>query len=209
MAAFAKSIILDRLIQDISSRYHLGPKGRSLVEEALEMIARQPGGIDGFLQRFKDAGLTVEVRSWLVGTDPVPLTSQEVEQTLGFSAVGEIADKARVSHRFARTVLGYAIPKIISTLAQSGFLDVAIPTASSRKDEISSHGEEPFPSDELEDGSAVPRFRKLAVPNAAPSLGQLIVPGAALLIVLVDRFLESAHIRGIPSKQHGVYILVQ
>ena len=26
---------------------------------------------------------------------------------------------------------------------------------------------------------------------------------------LVDRFLESAHMRGIPSKQHGVYILVQ
>jgi glutathione S-transferase len=26
---------------------------------------------------------------------------------------------------------------------------------------------------------------------------------------LVDRFLESAHMRGIPSKQHGVYIVVQ
>ena len=30
-----------------------------------------------------------------------------------------------------------------------------------------------------------------------------------VLNALVDRFLESAHIRGIPSKQHGVYILVQ
>jgi hypothetical protein len=30
-----------------------------------------------------------------------------------------------------------------------------------------------------------------------------------LALLLVDRFLESAHMRGIPSKQHGVYILVQ
>jgi hypothetical protein len=38
---------------------------------------------------------------------------------------------------------------------------------------------------------------------ASETLATLGLPG------LVDRFLESAHMRGIPSKQHGVYILVQ
>ena len=120
MATFNKPIAFDKLIQEISSRYHLGPKGRSLIEEALDMIAQQPGGIGGFLDRFKAAGFAAKVASWLAGTDLVPLSGQEVEQALGSKSIGEIADKAGVTQRFARTVLGYAIPKIISMLAQSG-----------------------------------------------------------------------------------------
>ena len=45
-----------------------------------------------------------------------------------------------------------------------------------------------------------------------PVTGQIgLACGFATIVPdeLVDRFLESAHIRGIPSKQHGVYILVQ
>jgi hypothetical protein len=55
MATFGKPISFEKLIQEISSRYHLGPKGRSLVEEALDLIAEHPGGISGFLDRFKAA----------------------------------------------------------------------------------------------------------------------------------------------------------
>ena len=182
MATFNKPIAFDKLIQEISSRYHLGPKGRSLIEEALDMIAQQPGGIGGFLDRFKAAGFAAKVASWLAGTDLVPLSGQEVEQALGSKSIGEIADKAGVTQRFARTVLGYAIPKIISMLAQSGV--VAIPTASSRVDEIPQREEEQFPSGDLEDSGVVPWFRKLVVPGAAPRFGPLVVPGAALVIML-------------------------
>ncbi len=167
MVTFNKPIAFDKLIQEISSRYHLGPKGRSLIEEALDMIAQQPGGIGGFLDRFKAAGFAAKVASWLAGTDLVPLSGQEVEQALGSKSIGEIADKAGVTQRFARTVLGYAIPKIISMLAQSGVLGVAIPTASSRVDEIPRREEEQFPSGDVEDSGVVPWFRKLVVPGAA------------------------------------------
>jgi len=111
MATFDKPITFDKLIQDISARYHLGPKSRSLVEETVDIIDRDPGGIDRFLDRLKVAGLTAEVASWLAGADPVPLSGHEVEQTLGPEVITKIADKAGVSARFARTVLGYAIPK--------------------------------------------------------------------------------------------------
>ena len=184
MATINKPIAFDKLIQEISSRYHLGPKGRSLIEEALDMIAQQPGGIGGFLERFKAAGFGAKVASWLAGTDLVPLSWQEVEQALGSKAIGEIADKAGVSQRFARTILGYAIPKIISMLAQSGFLGVAIPTASSRVDEIPQREEEQFPSGDLEDSGVVPWFRKSVARGAAPRFGRLVVPGAALVIML-------------------------
>lgn len=178
MAAF------DKLIQEIGARYHLGPKGSLLVQETLDLIARQPGGTGAFLDRFKDAGFAAEVTTWVGGTDAVPLSGQEVEETLGSGVISEIADKAGISQHFARTILGYAIPKIIGQLAQGGaipsaipavasrFPDLAIPLSASHADEITLPGADQIPSSSMGDG------------GAAPGFGRLLVPGACLLIVV-------------------------
>src|ERR1700730_6698528 len=76
-----KMATLDKLIQEIDSRYRLGPKACPLVQETLGLITGQPGGIDDFLNTFKAAGFAAEVASWLGGTGIVPLSGQEVEQT--------------------------------------------------------------------------------------------------------------------------------
>jgi uncharacterized protein YidB (DUF937 family)/outer membrane protein OmpA-like peptidoglycan-associated protein len=169
----------DKLIQEIGSRYCLGPKAYPLVQETLGLIKRQPGGIGGFVNRFKAAGFAVEVASWLGGPDPVPLSGQEVEQTLGSDVISGIANKIGLSQRFARTILGYAIPKIIVLRAQDGaipsairasassFLDSAIPV-----EEITQPGAEQIRPSRTEHG------------GPAPVLGGLIIPGAALLITL-------------------------
>src|ERR1700730_16885384 len=99
MAAF------DQLIQDIGSQYSLGPKASPLVHEILGLISGQPGGMDGFLNRFKAARFVTEVASWSGGTEVVPLSGQEVEQTLGPDVISEIANKADISQSFARTVM--------------------------------------------------------------------------------------------------------
>src|ERR1700737_2846067 len=78
-----KMTTFDRLIQEIGSRYCLGPKAYPLVEDTLGLIKRQPGGIGGFVNRFKAAGFAVEVASWLNGPDPGPLSGQEGGQALG------------------------------------------------------------------------------------------------------------------------------
>lgn len=169
MAAF------DKLIQEIGSRYCLGPKAYALVHETLGLIKRQPGGIGGFVNRFKAAGFAVEVASWLGGPDPVPLSGQEVEQTLGSDAISGIANKIGVSECFARTILGYTIPKIIVLRAQGGAIPSAIrASASSFRDseEITQHGAEQKRPSRTEHG------------GPAPVLGELIIPIATLLITL-------------------------
>ncbi|MGC2221852.1 MAG: OmpA family protein [Methylocella sp.] len=183
MATFDK-LTFDKLIQEIGARYHLGPKGRLLVQETLDLIDRQPGGIGGFLDRFKAAGFTAEVASWVGGTEAVALSGQEVEKTLGSGVISEIADKAGVSQRFARTILGYAIPKIIGQLAQGGALPSAIPSAASSFPELtiplsSSHtGEITLPgAEQIRPGS-------MEGAAAAPGLGRLIIPAGCLLITL-------------------------
>jgi OOP family OmpA-OmpF porin len=169
MATFDKLITFDNLIQEISTRYHLGSKGRSLIQETVDLIVREPGGISGFLGRFKAAGFGAEVASWLGGTDAVPLSGQEVEETLGSGVISEIADKAGISQRFARTILGYAIPKIIGQLAQGGFVDLAIP--SPHADEITLPGAAQILSSSMGGGGA-------------PGLGRLLIPGVCLLLTL-------------------------
>ncbi len=54
----------DELIAEIDSRYSLGPKASPLVQETVGLISGQPGGISGFLDRFKAAGFAAEVASW-------------------------------------------------------------------------------------------------------------------------------------------------
>jgi OmpA-OmpF porin, OOP family len=173
----------DKLIQEIGSRYCLGPKASPLVEETLGLIKRQPGGIGGFVNRFKAAGFAVEVASWLGGPDPVPLSGQEVEQTLGSDVIRGIANKIGVSQRFARTILGYAIPKIIVLRAQGGAIPPAISAwaASFRDSAIHSF----TPINEITQHRAEQiRPSRTEHSGAAAGLRPLLIPGAALLITL-------------------------
>ena len=76
----------DKLIQEIGSRYCLGPMAYPLVQETLRMISGLPGGVSGFVSRLKAEGFAVEVASWLEGSDPVPLSGEEVPLVPGCQA---------------------------------------------------------------------------------------------------------------------------
>jgi uncharacterized protein YidB (DUF937 family)/TolA-binding protein len=173
----------DELIQDIGSQYSLGPKASLLVQETIGLISGQPGGIGGFLDRFKAAGFVAEVASWSGGTEVVPLLGQEVEKTLGSDVISEIANKVGISQSFARTIMGYAIPKIIILLAQgeavppaipaseSSFLDSAVPLASSPVEEIPQPGALQIRPTRTEHFAAAPR-------KAPPRFKQLFSYGS-------------------------------
>jgi uncharacterized protein YidB (DUF937 family) len=116
----------DDLVQEIDSRYCLGPKASQLVQEAFRLINDQPGGADGLLERFEADGFAAEVASWSEGSGPMPLSGQEVEQTLGPGVIGELANRVGLNPNFVKTILGYALPEII-VLAKGGAVPRAIP----------------------------------------------------------------------------------
>jgi uncharacterized protein YidB (DUF937 family) len=125
-------VTFDNLVHEIDARYCLGPKAAPLIQETSRLVSKQLGGIGGVVRRFRDAGFAVEAASWLEGSDPVPLSGQEVEQTLGSEVVSGIANKIGISQRFTRTILGYAIPSIIVLLAQGGAVPSALRASVSR-----------------------------------------------------------------------------
>jgi uncharacterized protein YidB (DUF937 family) len=50
--------------------------------------------------------LGAEVTSWLAGGAAAPISGQQVEEALGAEAITEIADRAGITERFAKTVFG-------------------------------------------------------------------------------------------------------
>jgi len=175
--------ILDGLTEDIAMRFDLGLKARALVRDLSSLIAAQPGGIDGFLDKFRATGLEAKVASWLGGRSPMALSVREVKMALGDEVIDGIAENAGVSEVFASGGLGYAIPKIIGLLTSGGAIPEEIPSAVLR----SPGSAYPFSAPRVQDFTLggerhVPR-RGMEGGGHAGGL-RLIVPGAALLITL-------------------------
>ena len=121
MAAF------DTLIDDLATRFGLGANARSLVSEVLAMISSSPGGFGGFLDKFKSAGLTSEVASWLGRPDASPMAAGQVERALGAAALSGIAGRLGLAQGAVSSALGYALPKIIGLLTPGGAIPAGIP----------------------------------------------------------------------------------
>ena len=110
MAAF------DSLIEILSSRFGLGATARLLVSEIVAMISAPPGGLGGFLDKLKSAGLASEVASWLGHPDAAPLAAGQVERALGATALSGIASRMGLEQSIVTPALAYALPRIVGTL---------------------------------------------------------------------------------------------
>jgi OmpA-OmpF porin, OOP family len=119
----------DTLIDDLANRFGLGANARSLVREILAIISSSPGGLGGFLDKIKSAGLTSEVASWLGRTDAGPIAAGQVERALGAAALSGIAGRLGLTQAAVSTAVGYALPKIIGLLTPGGVVPAGIPAA--------------------------------------------------------------------------------
>jgi outer membrane protein OmpA-like peptidoglycan-associated protein/uncharacterized protein YidB (DUF937 family) len=174
----------DNLVREIDTRYCLGPKARPLIQETVRLVSQQPGGLLSLVQRLKAAGLSVEVASWLEGSEPIPLSGREVEQVLGSDAISTVAAKVGMSQSFTRTILGHAIPNIVASLAKGGAIATAFRALASQVFAPAGRGLPSPLEEEMRDGAQ--RIRP-SVPHdgrAAPVLAGLIIPAITLLIVL-------------------------
>ena len=117
----------DALIDDLASRFGLGANARAVIREALTMISTSPGGLSGFLDKLKSAGLTSEVASWLGHPDAGPMAAGQVERALGATALSGIAGRFGLAQGVVSTALGYALPKIVGLLTPGGVVPAGAP----------------------------------------------------------------------------------
>jgi OmpA-OmpF porin, OOP family len=119
--------MFDSLIDDMAQRFGLGANAGPLVREALTLITGSQGGISGFLNLFKTAGLSSDVASWLGNANAAPVAAQQVERALSSSMLGGFASRFGLGQAAVSTALGYALPKLIGLLTPGGIVPTSLP----------------------------------------------------------------------------------
>ena len=119
---------LNQIVDEVTSKYGLGSQGGPLVRELLALVTGGQGGIGGFIDRLKGAGLGNLVSSWLGRTDAAPLSVPQVEGALGKGTLDRIAQKLGLSGSVVGPALAYLVPKVIGFLTPDGKIPTGIPS---------------------------------------------------------------------------------
>jgi|KBSSwiStaDraftv2_1062776.scaffolds.fasta_scaffold176646_2 outer membrane protein OmpA-like peptidoglycan-associated protein/uncharacterized protein YidB (DUF937 family) len=120
---------MDVLVNEVDSKFGLGAgKAGSLLTAILSLIQEQSGGLAGFLDRFRSAGLGDMVSKWLSGGPSQPLSSESLQSALGQNTLSSIASRTGLSLSTATSALGFMLPKLIQTLAPGGAIPTRLPS---------------------------------------------------------------------------------
>ena len=120
--------ILDSLINEVGEKYGLGSKAVPLVSGLLSLITNeQTGGLAGFIDKFRQAGLGDLVSSWINRGANNPLTSSQLETVLGNNVVSQLASTIGIPSNSASSAMAFLVPKLIDMLTPDGVLPTSLP----------------------------------------------------------------------------------
>jgi outer membrane protein OmpA-like peptidoglycan-associated protein/uncharacterized protein YidB (DUF937 family) len=119
--------MLDNLISESGSRFGIGSAAKPLMRELLQLMTGAPGGLEGFLDRFRKAGMGKQVASYVGGKSETPLPPKEVVAALGATTVADMAQHAGLAPAETSRALGFAIPKAIGLLTPGGAMPTKVP----------------------------------------------------------------------------------
>jgi uncharacterized protein YidB (DUF937 family) len=115
-------------MEEVQSRFGIsGPKPSSLLSGLLSFITQQNGGVSGFIERFKSAGLGDVVSSWFSGATR-NLSTEQVESVLRSSTLSNLASKAGISTTMAGSAIGLMLPKLMQSIAPGGAIPTKLPS---------------------------------------------------------------------------------
>jgi outer membrane protein OmpA-like peptidoglycan-associated protein/uncharacterized protein YidB (DUF937 family) len=120
--------LFDSLLNEVSRKYGLGDKAGSLLSGLLGLVTNnQTGGLAGFVQRFQRGGLGDIVSSWVSRGENAPISTGQVENTLGKGTVNQLAREAGIEAGAASSVLSFLLPKVVDALTPDGVLPASLP----------------------------------------------------------------------------------
>jgi len=119
--------IFDDLVRDVAGRFNLGPQAAALVKEAVRLITGTPGGIGGFLDKFRNAGLSGLVSSWLGKAENAPITAGQLENAIGAGSIEAVGRKVGLSPAATAAPLAFLVPKLVDLLTPDGAVPQGMP----------------------------------------------------------------------------------
>lgn len=119
------------LIREAAARFGLGDKALPLVQMLLAyMTNRDTGGLMGFLEKFKAAGLGPIIQSWLGGGPAAqPISNAQLETVLGASGglLSQLTSRLGAPRDNIASALGYLLPPIVGKLTPGGSMPSGLP----------------------------------------------------------------------------------
>jgi uncharacterized protein YidB (DUF937 family) len=94
----------------------------ALLQAAIGMIQNHPGGLQGLLGQFQQAGLGEHVASWVGAGENQPIGAEHVQQALGADQLAAFAQQAGLPQDQAASGLASMLPDLINHLTPSGAL---------------------------------------------------------------------------------------
>jgi len=118
---------IDLLVDEVGSRFGMNnAKAGSLLTAVLSLIQDQ-NGLGGFLERFRNAGLSDTVSGWLGGAASKPISGESVQSALGPNTINNIASRTGLPLATVTSALGFIIPKLVQSLAPGGAIPTRLP----------------------------------------------------------------------------------
>jgi outer membrane protein OmpA-like peptidoglycan-associated protein/uncharacterized protein YidB (DUF937 family) len=171
--------MIDDAIADIAGRLGVGAKASQLVNEVVNLMTGTPGGIGGFIDKFRTAGLGTEVASWLGKSDGATLTGPAVERVLGSAALGGIGNRLGLGSGVVATAIGALLPKLVGQITPGGAIPAGIPASLAGYVRGS-----PIQTTTRRVEQIAPRAAAVNVLHDAPHLGRWLIPALIALGVL-------------------------
>lgn len=113
--------IFDSIISGAGEKFGLGNKSGALLAALLGLMTnRERGDFAGFLDLFRNAGLSDAVDSWITTGENTPLSGEQVESALGEGIIRQLADQAGTNTTNTSSALGYLIPNAVDRLTPDG-----------------------------------------------------------------------------------------
>lgn len=90
-----------------------------LVQTVLGLL-QQPGGLQGLLDKFQQAGLGIQVASWVGTGANQPVDGVQVEQALGADWIGTLAAQLGTTPAQASQSVAGTLPELVNQLTPNG-----------------------------------------------------------------------------------------
>jgi outer membrane protein OmpA-like peptidoglycan-associated protein len=94
----------------------------------LSLISNErTGGLQGFLDQFRRAGLGEIVSSWVSRGSNTPITTEQLERSIGGDTVNRIASNVGAARAGAAAAIAYMIPRVVDLLTPEGVVPSRLP----------------------------------------------------------------------------------
>jgi uncharacterized protein YidB (DUF937 family) len=114
--------LLDQVIGALGQQMGGAGNQNQLVNLVMQLINNQPGGLQGLVERFTQAGLGQQAQSWVSTGQNLPISPEQLMQVLGGGGgqLQSMAQQLGLSNSDAASGLANLLPQVVDQLTPSG-----------------------------------------------------------------------------------------